>query len=152
MRALAQSRSRVLMRLGVLAVIAAGLAGCIADTARFSDNPFTNSMANRPSADVTGSVPGGQVESQSLPPPAQTASPGGVAGGGGGIGSYQPPAASQPAVAAAPAPRVAAATPARPAGAAPGPHLIAPAVTHSVAPGETLSSLSRRYGKSRVEL
>ena len=72
--------------------------------------------------------------------------------GGGGIGSYQPPAASQPAVAAAPAPRVAAATPARPAGAAPGPHLIAPAVTHSVAPGETLSSLSRRYGKSRVEL
>ena len=79
------SRSRAVSRLALLAVIAAGMAGCSSD--RFMEAP----LASKPQAsnEVTGSVraqpaPTSKVESSALPPPTY--------GGGGGIGTYQPPA------------------------------------------------------------
>jgi murein DD-endopeptidase MepM/ murein hydrolase activator NlpD len=120
--------------------MAAGVAGCSADIARFSDTPFSSASTLRPGqSDVTGSVPRGRVDTQALPAPS------GVSGGGGGIGSYQPPAGP-------PAARMASA-PARPAGTAPqATPAVAPVAMHSVTPGETLTSIARHYGKSRAEI
>ena len=102
---LADSRSRLLARVGVLALVAAGLAGCSGDIARFTEKPYASAAPVRPGQnDVTGSLPTGRVESQALPPAS-----GGVSGGGGGIGSYQPPAS--PARIASPVPARSAAVP-----------------------------------------
>jgi murein DD-endopeptidase MepM/ murein hydrolase activator NlpD len=153
MRSLAQSRLSA--RVAAFALIAAGVAGCSADTTRFSDNPFSSPTASRSSpTDVTGSVPSGRVDAQPLPAPSRPASPSstGVASGGGGIASYQPPAS-------APATRLAGASaPVRPApiiggGAAQSrPAQAASGGIHVVAPGETLTSIARLYGKSRPEI
>ncbi len=151
MRSLAQSRLSA--RAAAFALIAAGVAGCSADTTRFSDNPFSSPTAAR-STDVTGSVPGGRVDAQPLPAPSRSAGPSstGVASGGGGIASYQPPAGT-------PATRLAGASaPVRPApiiggGAAQSrPAQAASGGVHVVAPGETLTSIARLYGKSRPEI
>jgi hypothetical protein len=143
MRFLAESRSRLLARAALLALMAAGAAGCSGDLGRFNDNPFSSPMAARPAAgpgEVTGSVPSGRVEAQPLPAPPQpaTISSTGVSGGG-GMASYHPPTA-------APATRLAGASaPVRPAPVSGGgathsqPKAAAPAGgIHVVAPGETL--------------
>src|SRR5215472_6186224 len=130
MSRLAESRSRLLARVGVLALIAAGLGGCSGDIARFTEKTFASAAPARPGQnDVTGSLPSGRVDSQALP-----ATSGGVSGGGGGIGSYQPPA--NPA-------RISSTVPARPAAvpAPPSPPTGAIAM-HQVAPGETLTSIA----------
>ena len=90
MRSLAESRSRLSARVGVLALIAAGVAGCSADTTRFSEKLFPTSGAG----DVTGSVQRGRIQAENLPAPSRPAnlSSTGVAGGGSGIGSYRPSA------------------------------------------------------------
>ena len=89
-------RSRFMSRVAVLALVAAGVAGCSSDFSRFGEGQF----ASRPPAnsEVTGSVrqqpaqaaPAGRVESSALPPPGPTA------GGGPGMGSYQPAPAARP--------------------------------------------------------
>jgi murein DD-endopeptidase MepM/ murein hydrolase activator NlpD len=138
MRSPAESRSRLLARGAVLVVIAAGAAGCSADTSRFSDNPFNpfrSAQAAKPAqGDVVASLPSGRVEAQSLPAPSRPAN---IAGTG---GSPRPSANAAP-------PRTANA-PARPvqgAGAT-------QSASHKVVPGETLTSIARRYGKSRAEI
>jgi murein DD-endopeptidase MepM/ murein hydrolase activator NlpD len=142
-------------RLAVLGLLAAGFAGCSADTTRFG-NPNANPYASRTSApaEVTGSVqaaPTSAVSVQALPPPPAPSRPAavattGVSGGGQGLGSYNP------APSAPPAPLRAALPPPPPA------HDITGSVPRPAAwnwdggtavvvgPGETAASLSRKYG------
>jgi murein DD-endopeptidase MepM/ murein hydrolase activator NlpD len=92
-------------RLALFGALAAGVAGCSSDTARFGNpnaNPFA-SQGSRP-AEMTGTVqpaPTSRVATQSLPPPPAATRPAtvssiGVSGGGGGMGSYTPSAALPP--------------------------------------------------------
>ena len=139
MRSLAEpSRSRPLCSLAVLMLAAAGVAGCSTDASRFNESPF----AARPVAsnETTGSIPTQQpshrVETQALPPPPPTQN------GSPGIASYQPQPQPQY---APPRQEVTGSIP-------PAPQQPAPtwswdggtAVT--VAQGETLESVSKRYG------
>ncbi len=86
-------------------LLAAGLAGCSAESTRFGDNPFSNPYASpnrRGSPEVTGSIrpaPVGRVEQRplqygTLPPPNAsrpgTVSSSGQVGGGRGMASYSP--------------------------------------------------------------
>ena len=140
-----ESRSRLTARVSVLAVIAAALAGCSADIARFSGGPLSNQDSRGAAGEVTGSLPTGRVDSQPLPAPSRPAnvSSTGVVSGGGGVSSYHPSDT---------APRVAAAnTPIT--GAAVHAHAAPPATgIHVVAPRETLTSIARHYGKTRAEI
>jgi murein DD-endopeptidase MepM/ murein hydrolase activator NlpD len=81
------ARSRALSGFAVAALVAAGVAGCSSDTARFNESPFAARSA--PSHEATGSIqsqpqPTGRVETQALPPPSRTQN------GAPGMGSYQP--------------------------------------------------------------
>ncbi|HML13756.1 MAG TPA: LysM peptidoglycan-binding domain-containing M23 family metallopeptidase, partial [Xanthobacteraceae bacterium] len=67
-------RSRGLIRLAPIALIASGLAACSSDTARFNGDPLSNPYASRPPANsnVAGAPPAsssGAVDAQPLPPP-----------------------------------------------------------------------------------
>lgn len=142
----------------VLALVALSAAGCSSDTSRF-ESPFNNPFASKPQAvaagpagDVTGSInttqQAGRVESKPLPAPGQAAGAlppptqpaliathGGVAGGGKGMASYQPgSAARQQDITGS------VSAPPQPAWDWNG----GTAVT--VGQGETLESLSKRYG------
>jgi murein DD-endopeptidase MepM/ murein hydrolase activator NlpD len=157
------SRSCTWPRWAALVLIAVSAAACSADTSRFSDQPFANPYASKSapaSNEVTGSINSNRVQSQALPPPpgghmASTPLPpppsrpatvasnvgGGVAGGGRGMASYNP---AQP--------------PADITGSVPAPRLVAPApapvrawdwdggTAVTVGQGDTLETLSRRYG------
>jgi murein DD-endopeptidase MepM/ murein hydrolase activator NlpD len=151
MRSPAETRSRLLARAAVLALIAAGAAGCSTDVGRFTDNPFSSPMAARsaPGGEVTGSVPSGRVDTQPLPAPSRPAnvSSTGVSGGGGGMASYQPPPASPPATRL-----VGASAPLKPAPAASSGKAVPAGGVHVVAPGESLISVARLYGKTRAEV
>jgi murein DD-endopeptidase MepM/ murein hydrolase activator NlpD len=139
----------------VLALVAVSAAGCSSDTSRF-ESPFSNPFASKaPPAggDVTGSInspatqsarieskplpPAGGQATGPLPPPTQPAIiHGGIAGGGRGMASYQPGGASQDITGSVK-------TPAQPQARAwdwDG----GTAVT--VGQGDTLETLSRRYG------
>jgi|SRR5262245_21637418 len=159
---------RARRRAVVLAVVAVGLAGCSSEVTRFNENPYARDQ--RP-GDYTGSVPqaasAGQVQqSQLLPPgasgpiaavpamPAPTP-PAAIAGGGRGLASYQPatmPAPEVTGAVVAPRPPVPTSAPAAPAPAMRPAPAASAAGTHVVAPGETLSKISRKYGKSIPEL
>ena len=69
-------RSRGLIRLAPIALIASGLAACSTDTARFNDNALSNPYASRsPGSNVAAAPPapaGGTVEAQPLPPPSRS--------------------------------------------------------------------------------
>lgn len=139
-------RAFALLTVGLVA------ANCSSDAVRLNDNPF----ANRPGPETTGSMPpgqamsGGQIESrplgapqvnaQALPPPASRG-PGtyGMSGGGSGMGSFQPSrdgsaeiTGAVPRFSSTPNPRRGwdweGGTPV------------------TVSPGDTLASLSQRYG------
>jgi murein DD-endopeptidase MepM/ murein hydrolase activator NlpD len=139
------SRSRALSRVAVLALIAAGAAGCSSDVSRFNESPFAARKAPQPS-EVTGSVqpapaPAHRVEAQPLPAPG---APRTISAGSPGLGSYPPPSAAEvtgsvqrPTTSAAPATRI---TPPVHQG------------THVVAPGETIYSVARHYKKSPGEI
>jgi murein DD-endopeptidase MepM/ murein hydrolase activator NlpD len=149
------SRSRVVSRLALLALMSAGVAGCSSDFSRMSENPWAgkpqaSSQGAAGSNEVTGSVrqPSHKVESAALPPPAP-AQP--TYGGGAGMASYQPPqsvaAAPPPAPPAPPharRPEVTGSIPATPPAPAPswswdgGTAVI-------VAQGETIETISRRH-------
>jgi murein DD-endopeptidase MepM/ murein hydrolase activator NlpD len=142
------SRSRALSRVAILALIAAGAAGCSSDVSRFNESPFAARKAP-PQSEVTGSVqpapaPVSRVEAQPLP------APGGpqrtIAAGSPGMGSYPPPApevtgsVQRPTVISPPpAPRIASPAP-------------APQGVHVIAPGETIYSVARHYKKSPGEI
>ena len=158
MRCPAELRSRLCARVAVIAIVAAGAAGCSSDISRFNDSPFSGSMASRsgaPPSEVTGSVPSGRVETAPLPAPSRpNVSSTGVATGGGGMASYQPPppppTTTRLAGASAPVHQPVfggGASTTRPAAAS------APSNgVHVVAPGETLTSIARSYGKTRPEI
>jgi murein DD-endopeptidase MepM/ murein hydrolase activator NlpD len=155
-------------RLSALALMTAAVAGCSGETTRFGENPYSSPYSA--SKDTTGSVaraPSGKVESQPLPqtqaypqaqplpppsPPAvqrpATVSSGGSSGGSAGMGSYQPHA--EPVSYAPPSDITGSvATPPKPAPVA------APAPSKwdwnggtaiIVGPGETVQTLSNKYG------
>src|SRR5215470_16134401 len=82
-------RSRGLMRLAPIALMASGLAACSSDLARFNDNALSNPYASRPPSNNVAAAPapapapaGGYVESQPLPPPPHTDVTGTVARSG----------------------------------------------------------------------
>jgi murein DD-endopeptidase MepM/ murein hydrolase activator NlpD len=132
-------RPRVGPRAAVLALVGIGLAACSGETSRFS-NPF----ASKSSPETTGAVaaaPVGQVEQRplpqqhaQLPPPppphrgGTLAPSGGSAAGAGGIGSYQPTNSEVTGSVAKPQWNWEGGT----------------AVV--VGPGETIDTLSRKYG------
>src|SRR5712692_3279852 len=140
-------------RAAALTLMTIGVAGCSAESTRFSDNPNAR-------VETTASIPAGQpapagrVESRPLPPVTAQAAPAptpsrpetvaasqGMAGGGRGMASYAPggppptPAIDVTgSVAAAPKP-------------APSGHWTWDGGTPvTVAPGETVESISRRHG------
>jgi murein DD-endopeptidase MepM/ murein hydrolase activator NlpD len=148
--------SRSTPRVIALALIAAGAAGCTADTSRFNESPYGR---NSGPGEVTGSIapgqpaPVGRVTQNPLPPPAAqghpvaTAAPAnGVAGGSRGMGSYTP--APGPSQAAAPeitgsvASPVAAAAPRKPQGQ----WSWDGGTAITVGQGETLESIAHRHG------
>lgn len=135
-------RSRLGLRVSILALVAAALAGCSSDVTRFDYNPFA-SNATRPSSDVTGSIPSastGRVEQRPLPQPRTAALP-------------APPPTNWS--------RTGAAARGRPAysgsdvtGSIPAPSTTnaARGQTVVVKPGMTLAAISRRYGVSIAAL
>src|ERR1043166_1699691 len=65
-------RSRGLIRLAPIALIASGLAACSSDMARFNDGAVSNPYASRPHAGSVAAAPpssDGSVDAQPLPPP-----------------------------------------------------------------------------------
>jgi murein DD-endopeptidase MepM/ murein hydrolase activator NlpD len=153
---------RLCSRAAFVGAVAAGFAGCSADSNRFG-NPNASPYASHASApaEYTGTVqaaPVSQVSAQPLPPPPNASRPAtvasaGVSGGGPGMGpgmgSYNP--ASAPAVAPPPAAPPHASLPPPPAHDVTG---SVPAQSWSrnggtaivVGQGESLDSLARKYG------
>jgi murein DD-endopeptidase MepM/ murein hydrolase activator NlpD len=80
------SRSAVWPQVVAIALMGMGVAGC-SDTGRFSDSDF--SFDSTPRGEATGSIPQGtnRVDSKALP---HLAGGDGMSGGGRGMGSYQP--------------------------------------------------------------
>lgn len=74
-------------QLVVIALMGLGAAACSADSGRFSDNTYSSGAP--PRSEVTGSIPQTSVDSRPLPRLAGNAGDG-VSGGGRGMGSYQP--------------------------------------------------------------
>ena len=120
-------------QLVAISLIGLALAGCSADSGRFSDGfNFGSSSSSSSRGDVTGSIPqsapSSRVESRPLPNLASADN--GTSGGGRGMGSYQPGGEVTGSIPAAPPP---------PAWTWDG----GTAVT--VEPGETLDSIARRH-------
>jgi murein DD-endopeptidase MepM/ murein hydrolase activator NlpD len=113
----------------LIALAAAGAAGCSADTSRFGNNPFSGSIASNgaPPADVAHAAPTSQVASQQLPPPGMARPSASAPYGHAPLTAQEPPPIQMSAPAA--------------------PSNVANAGVHVVAPGETINSLSRLYGK-----
>jgi murein DD-endopeptidase MepM/ murein hydrolase activator NlpD len=141
-------RSPSVFRLAVCASLAMATAGCSGDTNRF-EQPFSNPFASQPQPEATGSVPAQRpnyVESRPLPPQGQYAQPYPAP-------QYQPPPQgySQP---LPPPPRVSQ------------PATVRPVVAQTtqkqwgweggtpiaVAQGETIQSLSNRYGVPAIAI
>ena len=130
-------RVRPVVRVAALAVTAAALAGCSADSVRFQrGGPFHAAQSNTPPGEMTGAVPRapasgvpvGRVESQPLP------------GSSSALPAPPPHHAAPAAAPTAPPQRQAA------------PSRSAPSGTHVVGAGETLGAIANRYGKSRTEI
>lgn len=134
----------LLVRLAAVGLLSGAVAGCSADTTRFSaDGGATGAYGAQPAPEVTGSLATGRVEASQLPPPgqpvapySQAAAPYGAPASYAAAGTPQPLYGS-PAYNSAPAPSY---------GATPGQG------THMVAAGETLDSVARHYGVSAAQL
>jgi murein DD-endopeptidase MepM/ murein hydrolase activator NlpD len=162
--------ARAPWRVVAAALVAVGTAGCSSEVTRFDDNPFANPSARRsPPSEVTGAAtpptspaPTGRVEAQPLPQPSyQSQSPSyqspayqplppppspyqqqsaitpGTSSGSSGIASYSPSPQSDITGAVRPPPPT---TSAKSGWEWDGGTVVI------VAPGETVDSLSRRYG------
>jgi len=160
MRSFAElSRRSRWLGLSALALMTA-VAGCSSESSRFAENPYASPYSSKDSTGSVARAPAGKVEAQplpqpqaqSVPPPAvhrpATVSSGGSSGGSAGMGSYQPGPASYAAPAAGDV-TGSVATPPRPAPVA------ATAASKwdwnggtaiIVGPGETVQTLSNKYG------
>lgn len=120
-------RSAIWPQMVAIALMGLGAAGCANDSGRFSDFSSNNSAS---SSETTGSIPQGanHVDSKPLP---HLASNDGMSGGGRGMGSYQPGGDVTGSVPAAPPPPTWTWEGGTPV---------------TVRPGETLQTISRRYG------
>jgi murein DD-endopeptidase MepM/ murein hydrolase activator NlpD len=164
----ASIRSWPLPRALALAAIAFGAVACSSETTRFNDNPFS-SLGRQ--SEATGSVPQAhtapvsRVQTSQLPPPtasrpATVATGSGISGGGRGLASYQPGQSSDPVVTGTvqtppyQSSRAPASTTRLPpaVGRAPAKAQSKHQNVHIVAPGDTLSKISRMYGKSLTEI
>ncbi len=128
-------RSRSWLRLVASALMAAAAAGCSADVARFSDNPFSNPFASRSargqavaSAPAAQPAPISRVDAQPLPAPTPVSA----------TGAFGYPQSNHAASSQISSPGVAA--------------LTVKGSPHVVQVGETLSSLGRQYGMSAAEI
>jgi len=161
----ASSRSPNWVRVAAVATIALGAAGC-SNSQRF-ENPFTNpvthsssnSTAQAPS-EVTGSVQSRpalttQVQSTTLPAPsrpatvAATNTGSGVSGGAQGLGAYRPGSSGHSDITGSvsrPAPAQTAALPPPPAPVQPAGWTWEGGTPIVVGSGESLETISRRYG------
>jgi murein DD-endopeptidase MepM/ murein hydrolase activator NlpD len=126
----ASRSSAVWPQVVAIALMGLGAASCSSDSGRFSD--YSSNAA--PRGEVTGSIPqgGSHVEAHPLPHLASNAGDG-ASGGGRGIGSYQPGGSD---VTGSLPPQ----TPPPPAWSWEG------GTPVTVAPGESLETISRRYG------
>jgi len=175
-------RSRGLIRLAPIALIASGLAACSSDIARFNDGALSNPYASRPPGSSLAEAPpapaGGHVDARPLPPPPRTDITGTVARAGkrnwdwdGGTAVTVAPGdtiASLSHKYHVPAPVIMQANGIRPGSPLPpGRRLVIPryhpageprtagaagAGTHVVAAGETLTTIAHRYHKPRAAL
>jgi murein DD-endopeptidase MepM/ murein hydrolase activator NlpD len=138
-------------RAAALTLITIAIAGCSAESTRFSDNPNAR-VDNTASVPTVQSAPAGQVESRPLPPmsaqaapppyssaPATVATGSGTAGGGRGMASYTPGAPT-------PAADVTGSVAAAPKPAPSGRWTWEGGTPVTVAPGDTVESISRRHG------
>jgi murein DD-endopeptidase MepM/ murein hydrolase activator NlpD len=167
------SRVGIWPRVAALALMTIGVAACSSDTSRFGDSSRGNAEATG-SLPPAQAAPVGRVESHPLPAQTAQAAPplppqqqyasasSGIAGGGRGMASYSPPPSAAPShVAGAAAPtQVAVARPSAPMNGDVTGSVVAPAAKPApannwswdggtaitVAPGETIDSISRRYG------
>src|SRR5215510_9664579 len=164
MRSFAElSRRSRWLGLSALALMTA-VAGCSSESSRFAENPYASPYSSKDSTGSVARAPAGKVEAQPLPQPqAQplppphrpaTVSSVGSSGGSAGMGSYQQGPSYQPGPASYAAPAGgdvtgSVATPPRPA----------PVATTAaskwdwnggtaiiVGPGETVQTLSNKYG------
>ena len=169
MRTLEPSRSRAFRHVAVIALMAAGVAGCSSDSTRFSEAPFGSPYGPQASAsrqaapsEVTGSIPrtaaapASRVEAQPLAAPQQHAAiippPPPVRGssaGGSGMASYHPQSDVTGSIASRPTRTMPGQIP---AARAPATQPVASNGVHIVQPGETLYSLARKYRKSPAAL
>ncbi len=165
----ALSRSRHLPRVIMLALLAAGAAGC-SESARFDSNPFAAKSPPPANSEVTGSIsprpaPVTRVESQPLPQysqgilmpqpsrpatvapqasaPQTTAPHGGVASGGQGLGAYRPASHSSDITGSVQAP---AQNPAPQPVQQPAGWSWEGGTAITVGPHETIETVSRKYG------
>ena len=134
---IAYSRTRTASRLAAAALLSAGIAGCSTDISRFQENVFSTGSipsGTNPPAELNRSVPlpqgapVGRVDSRPL------------------AGELPAPPPTHRSATGAPAPQRVAAAPAastsqRPAGG-----------IHVVTSGETLTSIAKRYSKSRADI
>lgn len=128
------ARSRALSSVAVVALLAAGVAGCSSDMARFNEGPLASRTP--PPQETTGSIqtqPTGRVESQALPPPPRTQN------GAPGMGSYQPQPQYAP-----PRPEYTGSVPPQPQ-AAPNSWSWDGGTAITVAQGDTLEGIARRH-------
>src|SRR5437588_4369006 len=175
-------RSRGLIRLAPIALIASGLAACSSDIARFNDGALSNPYASRPPGSSLAEAPpapaGGHVDAWPLLPPPRTDITGTVARAGkrnwdwdGGTAVTVAPGdtiASLSHKYHVPAPVIMQSNGIRPGSPLPpGRRLVIPryhpageprtagaagAGTHVVAAGETLTTIAHRYHKPRAAL
>ena len=141
-------RSHAVLRLALMAALAAGLAGCSSEMSRFGESPWASKpQAQAPanpqaSNEVTGSVrqgaPTHKVETQALAAPSG-GSAGPTYGGSAGIGSYQPPQRPDYTGSVSTPPRAQPQPPAQNWSWDGGTAIV-------VAQGETIDTISRRHG------
>src|SRR5581483_11413999 len=124
-------------QLVVIALMGVGAAGC-SDSSRFDSNPFAAENTGSSRSEVTGSIPKSSTGVESKPLPHLAGNGGeGMSGGGRGMGSYQP---SVPAPSEVTGSLPSAAPPPPPSWSWEGGTPI------TLRAGETLETLSRRYG------